>query len=100
MDAALSLAGLVEEFNALVEAQDFEGAEELLAQAISQHSKHEPYLHFQMGRMYLQWNKLSSAINHLSKAAEMAKQNSDEFFVLQVVEELKLAKKRQVGQRP
>lgn len=100
MDAALPIEGLIQEFSALVEAEDFEGAEELMAQALGSQPNYEPFLHYQLGRMYIQWNKMSSAVNHLGKAAELAQARADALFLLQVVEELRLARKRQAEQCP
>ena len=100
MDATIALKGVVEEFNSLIGAGDFEGAEELVASVLGRDVKADCYLHFQLGRMYVQWNKLTSAINHLNKSAEMAKGSGEELLVLQIVEELKLAKKNQLQQLP
>lgn len=100
MDAALALTGLIQEFNLLLGAQDFEGAEELAAGALGRDRRSDSYLHYYLGRMYAQWNKLTSAVNHLTQAAELAKSGGDDLFLLQVVEELKLAKQRQLTQRP
>jgi len=102
VDAAFSLAGLVEELGALLDAEDFEGAEELLTRALtaSGGSKYDPFLHFQIGRVYIKWNKLSSALQHLGLAAEMAKLRDDEVLLFQVLEEFKSAKGLQLGQRP
>lgn len=109
MDASFPVAGLIEEFEALLETCDFEGAEELLAGALSGPGIEsgagisvglEAFYHFQYGRLYSRWNKLTSAVNHLQRAAELAKSRGDELFVIQVVSELKAVKARQVGQRP
>ncbi|MBX3020914.1 MAG: hypothetical protein KF799_04495 [Bdellovibrionales bacterium] len=100
MDAAFPLAGLISEFNELTEARDFEGAEELLSGALSASSQYEAFLHFQLGRLYTQWNKMTSAVNHLSRASELAFAASDHILLLQISEELKTAKRRQAGQRP
>lgn len=109
MDASLPVTGLIEEFEALLESADFEGAEELLAGALSGPGIEsgagvsrglEAFYHFQYGRLYSRWNKLTSAIHHLQLAAELAHVRGDELFVIQVVSELKAAKARQLGQRP
>lgn len=100
MDASLSLTGLIEEYNALLEARDFEGAEGILARALSAPSQFEPFIHFQMGRLYTEWNKMTSAVNHLSKAAELAALAKDQMFLLQVTEELRRAKRLQSLQMP
>ncbi len=100
MDASFAIAGLIEEFGNLLEARDFEGAEELLTRAMEKGSVYEPFLHFQMGRLYKQWNKLSSAINHLTTAAEIAKIRNDQMLLFQIVDELKQVKARQMDQRP
>ena len=100
MDAEIPIEGLIEEFNGLLSEGDFEGAEELLAGAVGGSPHFQGFLHYQYGRLYKQWNKLSSAIVHLTTAAEMAQVANDRLFVLQVLEELKDAKRRQLGQRP
>lgn len=103
MDAAFSLAGLTEDLSALLEAEDLEGAEELLTRGLAASAGGSPvetFLHFQMGRLYVRWNKLTSAIQHLALAAEQAKQKSDEVLLFQILEEFKLAKGRQITQRP
>jgi hypothetical protein len=100
MDAPLTLARLMEEFSALLESHDFEGAEELLSISIGSWPKNEAFLHFQFGRLYRAWNKMSSAVNHLTKAAELTNSAADEILLIQVVEELKLARKRQFEQTP
>lgn len=100
MDASFPLAGLIEEFNMLIDAQDYEGAEELLLMHLGSQPRFEPFLHFQMGRMYSEWNKMSSALNHFTKAAELSKAAADELFLLQVLDEIKRARKRQAEQAP
>jgi len=100
VDAQIPVAGLIEEFEALLDSGDFEGAEELLAQAMGASPQLEAFFHFQYGRLYSKWNKLTSAQNHLLKAAELAKLRGDELFTIQVVSELKSVKSKQAGQRP
>jgi hypothetical protein len=100
MDAPLTLAGLNEEFNVLIENHDFEGGEELLSFAMGTMPKHQAFFHFQLGRMYVRWNKMSSALAHLGKAAELAQKNADEILALQIVEELRSARKIQSEQQP
>jgi len=100
VDATFTVTGVVEEFEGLVEGGDFEGAEELLAQAIGASPQLEAFFHFQYGRLYSKWNKLTSAQNHLQKAAELAKLRGDELFMIQVVSELKSVKDRQAAQKP
>ena len=100
MDASFTLEGLVEEFESLVDTGDFEGAEELLTQALGARPKLEAFFHYQYGRLYSRWNKLSSAQNHLHKAVELAKLTGDDLFAIQVVSELKAVKERQASQRP
>ena len=66
MDAPLTLAGLIEELNVLLEDRDYEGGEELLSQAFGQlPPRHEAFLHFQFGKMYVRWNKMSSALDRI-----------------------------------
>ena len=100
MDAAFTIEGLVEEFESLVDAGDFEGAEELLARSLSARPQLEAFFHFQYGRLYARWNKLTSAQNHLHKAAELARLKGDDLFAIQVVSELKAVKEKQGSQRP
>lgn len=106
MDAEIPASGLssvqsiIEVFEAHLESGDFQGAEEILAAAIGGGSRLEAFYHFQFGRLYGRWNKLTSAINHLSKSAELAKSAGDELFLIQVSTELKSAKDRQASQRP
>lgn len=100
MDAPLTLAGLNEDLNVLMECKDYEGSEELLSQAMGFMPKHQAFLHFQFGRLYIRWNKISSAINHLGRAAELAKMKEDEALAVQIVEELRNARKVQAEQTP
>ena len=100
MDAAFAITGLIEEFESLIEEGDFEGAEELLAQSLDRAPQLEAFFHFQYGRLYSRWNKLTSAVNHLNRAAELSKSRGDELFTIQVVMELKSVKDRQAAQRP
>ena len=100
MDAAFPITGLIEEFESLIAEGDFEGAEELLAQSMGQAPQLEAFFHFQYGRLYSKWNKLTSAQNHLLKAAELAKLRGDELFTIQVVSELKVVKDKQAAQKP
>lgn len=97
MDAPLTLAGLIEELNVLMEGRDYEGGEELLSSAIGLMPKHEAFLHFQMGKLYARWNKMSSALSHLGKAAEL---KPDETLSIQIVEEFRNARKIQAEQMP
>jgi hypothetical protein len=101
MDVTLPIAGLITEFNELLETGDFEGAEEILASALSGPApQFAQFIHFQYGRLYVKWNKLTSAIHHLTKAAELAHAASDPLLLIQITEELKTAKKAQGKQRP
>jgi len=100
MDAPLTLTGLIEELNILLEGRDFEGGEELLSAAIGNMAKHEAFLHYQFGKMYVRWNKMSSALVHLGRAAEIAKLKDDETLAVQIIEELRNARKIQAEQAP
>jgi hypothetical protein len=100
MDAPLTLAGLNEELTTLLEERDYEGGEELLSFAMGAMPKHQAFLHYQFGKMYVRWNKMSSALVHLGKAAELAKQKDDEVLAVQIVEELRAARKVQAEQAP
>jgi hypothetical protein len=98
MDAAFSVEGLIAEFQELVSAGDREGAEELLASALGRDPAADAYLHLQFGRLYRDWNKLTSAVNHLHKAAELA--SADRLLLLQIADELKGVRRRQSLQTP
>lgn len=97
---ASGLSSIIEDFERHLESGDFEGAEEILAAAIGGQPRLEAFYHFQFGRLYSRWNKLTSAINHLIKSAELAKTAGDEIFLIQVSVELKSAKDRQASQKP
>ena len=101
MDVAFSATGLMEELNGLLESQDFEGAEELLSQGIGAAPERlQGFFHYQYGRVYTRWNKLTSAVNHLTKAAELAHAAGDELFLIQVADDLRSAKNKQAAQMP
>lgn len=100
MDAQIPAARLIEDFEAHLESGDFEGAEEILAASMGGQPRLEAFYHYQYGRLYGRWNKLTSAINHLAKSAELAKLAGDEIFLIQVSAELKVARDRQASQRP
>jgi hypothetical protein len=90
----------MDELNALTASGDFEGAEELLCQSLGQSERLDPFVHFQFGRLYARWNKLTSATNHLCRAVELAQAASDELLSNQILEELKTVRQSQVAQRP
>lgn len=100
MDAALTLARLSETVNSLIADGDFAGAEEILITALAQSPDVSPYLHFQLGRLYRQWNKLTSAIHHLHHAVEAAQAANENLFLIQILDELDQAKNQQREQRP
>ncbi len=100
MDAQISVAGLAEDFESLLESGDFEGAEETLAAAISGQPQFEAFFQYQYGRLYSRWNKLTSATHHLLRAVELAQMKGDQLFVIQVMTELKSVKSRQISQAP
>ena len=100
MDAAFAITGVIEAFESLTANGDFEGAEELLSQSLSTSPQFAAFFHFQYGRLYSKWNKLTSAQNHLLLAAELAKSRGDELFAIQVVSELKAVREKQAGQKP
>lgn len=101
MDASFSPSGLIEELNGLIDDGDFEGAEEVLTSALaSAPARYESFFHYQLGRIYSKWNKMTSAVNHLSRAAELAHSSGDEIFLLQVSEELRSARAKQDLQKP
>jgi hypothetical protein len=99
MDAAFTLEGLITEFQDLLSAGDREGAEELLASALGRDSAADAHLHLQFGRLYRDWNKLTSAVNHLHMAAELAAA-TDRLLLLQITDELKAVRRRQSLQTP
>jgi hypothetical protein len=90
----------MQDLGELLEAHDFEGAEELLFSGMGSMRKYEPFFHFQLGKVYCKWNKLSSALDHLGKAAELARSSEDEVLAAQVTEEIRQVKKLQAEQRP
>ncbi len=100
MDVALALTRLTEDFNALLEDGDFEGAEELLSSALHGQPAARPFLHFQFGRLYSRWNKLTSAIHHLNHAVDLSIAESNSLFLVSVLDELNNVKRRQLDQRP
>jgi hypothetical protein len=100
LDAPFTLARLIAEFNALIRERDFEGAEELLTAGLNLFPANESFLHFQFGRLYREWNKLTSAINHLIRAVELCVASGDEILQIQVLEELKTTRESQLGQCP
>lgn len=100
MDAALDVAGLADLVNVLLAEGDFEGAEAVLYQGLETMESYSAFVHFQFGQLYYKWNKLTSATNHLLRAAELAKIRGDEIFVIQVVSELKRVREAQASQCP
>ena len=101
MDASFTLTGLIEEFNRLLEDSDFEGAEAVLTATLGgAPERYAAFFHYQFGRLYVRWDKLSSAIAHLDQAAELAHASEDEVFLIQVMDELRLARGRQQNQKP
>ncbi len=101
MDASISAAGVAQALSHLLDDGDFEGAEELLTLALTQApARLQSFYHHQFGRVYMRWNKLSSAVAHLNQAAELAHLQGEEILLIQVVEDLRLAKDKQQGQRP
>jgi hypothetical protein len=100
VDAPLTLTGLSEELHVLLGENDFEGAEEILSAALVSMPQIEPFLHFQLGRVYSRWNKMSSSLEHLGKAAELARSTANEMLMVQVIEEMQLARRKQAEQAP
>lgn len=98
MDAPFSAAGIVESLEALIGSGDFDGAEELLFHAMEKAPKLEAFFHFQFSRLYVKWNKLTSAQNHVLRAIDLS--HEDELFKIQLVSELKSIKARQAEQCP
>lgn len=100
MDVEISPEGIVSGFNELLEASDFEGAEAHLMLQLGQASQFEALVHFQFGRLYIYWNKMSSAVSHLTQAAEIAFRENDRTLLALIQSELKSAKQKQLLQRP
>lgn len=100
MDVEIPLEGLMHTLSDLVEGGDFEGAEAHLNSCLSEASQYEALLHLEFGRLYARWNKMSSAIAHLTKAAEIAHSKNDQSLLLQIRMELKSAKRMQSEQKP
>jgi len=98
VDAAFTVTRLSEDLSSLIEGGDFEGAEELLSSALGTHPQWTAFIHYQFGRLYHRWNKLSSALSHLNHAVEGSAGN--ELFMVQVLDELNSVRKEQRGQRP
>ena len=97
MDAQIPAQGLIEEADALIEGGDFEGAEEVLSRGLAATPESAAFFHFQLGRLYARWNKLSSAVVHFHHAIDKAR---DSLFGLQVAQELKMVRERQLAQKP
>lgn len=100
MDVEIPFEGLMLALSDLVEAGDFEGAEDHLNSCLAEASQYEALLHLEFGRLYLRWNKMSSAIAHLNRAAEAAYTRGERAVLLQVRMELKSAKLAQAEQKP
>ena len=100
MDVEISIEGLITPFNELLESGDFEGAEAHLASSLGQYPSLQALIHFQFGRLYVRWNKLSSAMSHLGTAAELAHAANDHVLLSIVQLEFKSARQIQVGQKP
>ena len=96
-DKALALFS---EYLELLECEDFPGAEEVLAQLLVVSPHMEIKVHFEYGRMYVRWNKLSSALQHYLLAAEKAHQAQDFLLLAQINMEIKHARHQQKEQRP
>jgi hypothetical protein len=89
--ASARLETLVAEFLA---RSDFEGAENLLLDSLS--SEPAEVVHLQLGRLYLRWNKLTSAVNHFHHALATA----DEPLVREILRDLDRARALRSEQRP
>lgn len=104
MDASLALAGIIDSYTQAMVEQDFLGAEVLLNQGLTvcrlSTGSSEAFLHFYFGKLYREWNKLSSSLNHLQLAAELAHANSDHLLLIQIQQELKTVQDHRVQQRP
>jgi hypothetical protein len=90
----------MEELQALSAGGDFEGAETLLTQNLGRSARLDPFLHMQFGLLYSRWNKLTSAVNHLRRAADLAFEAGDELLNLQILQELKMVRVAQAEQQP
>lgn len=83
-----------------MDQQDLEGAEGFLSAALAGPSSVQLMAHYQLGRLYLDWNKLSSAIAHLEQAVDLAQSEKENLFLIQIMSELERAKKIQRSQCP
>ena len=89
MNGAFEESALSEEVLHLVANRDYDGAEELLYQALGRFPTQSTFIHFQFGRLYGQWNKLSSALAHFNLAIESIGGLSQlDFFKAQIVAEI------------
>ena len=100
MDVALTLKRLNEDLSSLIEGGDFEGAEEFLSASLGNHPEYHAFIHFQFGRLYHRWNKLSSAIHHLHHAVDLTIAQGNELYLVSILDELNAVKRRQSDQRP
>ena len=98
MDAPLTFTGLMTDFNSLFGTGDFTGAEELLEIGLGQFADKAAFFHFQFGRLYQQWNKLTSATNHLYRAIDLS--GGDETLRVQILDELRRTREQQLLQQP
>lgn len=96
-EAELSLS---EQLEVMLAESDYSGAETILERMVEANQWNPAVLHLQFGRLYKQWNKLTSALNHLVKAAELANRQADELLVMQIREEIRFIKRHQSAQCP
>lgn len=82
---------------------DWTGAEEILGAALGRKNlkAYRALLHYEFGRLYQRWNKLSSAVSHYERALdELVRPRSERQFRLIILQELRSAREAQASQQP
>ena len=98
MDAALAAAGLDQALAELLANRDFDGAETLLYDALTRApAELRAEVHLALARVYAAWNKLTSAIDHVLRAAEGA---SDPGLRRRIEDQLTTLRRAQATQDP
>ena len=99
MDATFDAAQLASAVAEYLDDRDYEGAEVFLTLAlVDAPATPRTFLHLQFAKLYREWNKLTSALDHLHRAVEI--EGVDVFLRVQILDELKSLKSRQTAQRP
>jgi thioredoxin-like negative regulator of GroEL len=90
---------LIDALDQLLTNRDFEGAETLLYDALASWPvKRHAELHLHLARVYRAWNKLTSAIDHVMRAAERG--TTDAGVRRQIDEQLASLRRAQSEQNP